>query len=528
MELRPDSCPTPEDVERLARGEEGLTLHAEARHRVAESHRFVGRLQAENRRIYGLTTGFGPLADTRVAGHQDGRHQKNLIYHLATGTGPALAPPTARAVLATRILSLARGHSGIRPEALDLLVAVLNGHLAPAIPARGTVGASGDLTPLSHLALAVMGEGQMVGPEGPEPADRALEAAGLTPLVPTGRDALALVNGTSAMTGIAALNAAEAARAVELAALLAAVNAEVFGAHAGFLNPGLGQVRPHPGQAWAHRALGALTADSGRLQPDRQPPPPLEGLPEEGAGVLPGQSLPQDPYTIRCAPQLLGAVRDSLDFHAQTVTRELQAVTDNPVFAHEVEEVWHGGNFYGQHVSFASDALANAAIKLAVHGERVVARLTDPVRNNDLPAFLQGDATGLQSGFMGAQVSASALVAEMRSLATPASIQSIPTNADNQDVVTMGTIGARQAADLLGLLFEVQAIQALTLTQAMELTAERTGWADFSTAACDLHRLVRGHAAPLRRDRPLSAEITHLASVLRAPRRRTDILAPIP
>jgi len=523
MECHPDREVTLDELEHLARGEARLTLHADAWAAVAASHRYVQRLQSEGRRVYGLTTGFGPLADTRVAADRDAAHQKNLIYHLATGTGPPLERIQARAVLATRILSLARGHSGIRPEALELLVACLNRDLIPAIPARGTVGASGDLTPLAHLALAVMGEGRMLGETGPLDAAEALAAAGLTPLAPHARDALALVNGTAAMTGIAALSAPAAERALELAAVLATVNAEVYGAQAGFLNPGLGRVRPHPGQAWAHHTLGALAADSGRLQPDHQPPPPLEAIPD-GSGVLGGQALPQDPYTVRCAPQLLGAVRDSLTYHADTVGRELQAVTDNPVFAHDEGAVWHGGNFYGQHVAFASDALANGLVKLAVHAERTVARITDPAQNGDLPAFLQGDRTGLQSGFMGAQVTASALVAEMRTLATPASIQSIPTNANNQDVVTMGTIAARQAADLLGLLSEVQAIQALVLAQATELTAAAEGWGGFSAAARGLHALVRRHSPSLTTDRPLSEEIQALAGVLADPARRGDVL----
>jgi tyrosine ammonia-lyase len=515
MELQPDTAVSPADLERLVAGEP-LHLGDAVRTQVAASHAYLHRLRDENRRVYGLTTGFGPLARHRVAGERDADHQKNLVYHLATGTGEPLPRPQARAVLATRIFSLARGHSGIRPEALDFLVTCLNRDLIPAIPARGTVGASGDLTPLAHLALALMGEGEMLAEPEPRDAATVLAEAGLTPLAPGGRDALALVNGTAAMTGIAGLTAPAAERALDLAAVLSTANAELFGAHAGFLHPGLGAVRPHPGQAWAHATLGELAADSGRLQPDIQPPPEVEEGMAEGEAVLADQSLPQDPYTIRCAPQLLGAVRDQLDFHAATVDRELQAVTDNPVLDAEEEAVLHGGNFYGQHVAFASDALANALVKLAVHSERKIARITDPAQNGGLPAFLQGDDTGLQSGFMGAQVTASSLVAEMRTLATPASVQSIPTNANNQDVVTMGTIAARQTAQLLDLLYEVLAIEALVMAQAMDLVRERDGRDDFSRAAADLHHLVRHHSPRLGADRPLSGDIRRLARVLAA------------
>jgi tyrosine ammonia-lyase len=237
----------------------------------------------------------------------------------------------------------------------------------------------------------------------------------------------------------------------------------------------------------------------------------VEGAIDTESGVLADQPLPQPPYSVRCTPQLLGAVRDSLTFHHDTVRRELTAVTDNPVLSPATEEVLHGGNFYGQHVAFAADALTQALVKLGLHADRVVARVTDPRRSEGLPAFLQGDRTGLQSGFMGAQVSASALAAEMRTRATPAGIQSIPTNADNQDVVTMGTIAARQAADVLDLLFELLAIEALVLAQAMDLA----GGAPFSTAARDLRAFIRHRAAPLAEDRPLSGEIAAVATALR-------------
>jgi tyrosine ammonia-lyase len=276
-------------------------------------------------------------------------------------------------------------------------------------------------------------------------------------------------------------------------------------------------VRPHPGQQWAQQRLAGLVAGSARLSDDPQPPPPVAPLGE--GPVTSDQELPQAPYSVRCTPQLLGAVRDSLDFHTDAVARELASVTDNPVLDPHEDAVLHGGNFYGQHVAFASDTLTQALIKLGVHAERIVARITDPARNGELPAFLQGDRTGLQSGFMGAQVTASALVAEMRTRATPASIQSIPTNADNQDVVTMGTIGARQAADVLELLYQVLAIEALVLAQAIDLSPSPA----FSPDARGLRDFVRQHVAYLGDDRPLADDIQTLASELRKP---TTSLAP--
>ena len=233
-------------------------------------------------------------------------------------------------------------------------------------------------------------------------------------------------------------------------------------------------------------------------------------MPEPGVPRQP--EPPQDPYTVRCAPQYLGAVADVLAFHDRVVVTELNSVTDNPVFFGD--EVVHGGNFYGQHVAFASDALATAVIKLAVAAERRIARITDEAQNRGLPPFLQARAPGLQSGFMGAQVTATALVAEMRTLGVPASIQSIPTNANNQDVVTLGTIAARRVADLLELLFDVLAIEALILTQGLEL---RSGdGRNFAPASRAFARAVRQHAPPLEEDRALAPEIAALSQALRS------------
>ncbi len=270
------------------------------------------------------------------------------------------------------------------------------------------------------------------------------------------------------MTGIAAVNADRMRNAVALGLRLAVLHAEVLGGRAEAWDPRFAMVRPHPGQVVAHELLGRIAAGSARLVPALHPPPVLD---ESGLvdGLLPEGELPQDPYTIRCVPQLMGAVLDVLDFHDRTVGVELASVTDNPIVLPEDDAILHGGNFYGQHVSFASDALSTAIVKLAVWTERAVARVTDRTQNQGLPSFLHGGPDGLNSGFMGAQVTASALVAEMRASCVPASIQSVPTNGNNQDVVTMGTIAARKAAAQLALLGRLQAIQALALAQAAEL-----------------------------------------------------------
>ncbi|HYD99062.1 MAG TPA: aromatic amino acid ammonia-lyase [Alphaproteobacteria bacterium] len=493
-----------------------LALGEAARARMAESSDTLARLVGERRRIYGVTTGYGPLARHYVTPEQAATLQRNLIYHLATGVGRPYSPVHTRAIMAARASSLARGRSGIGAATFDLLLRCLEADLLPVVPEMGTVGASGDLTPLAHIALVLIGEGEAMWRGERMPAAAALRAAGLAPAALGHKEGLALVNGTSAMTGVAAVNAVRARRAGWLALRLAALHAEVMGGHAEAWDPRFGQARPHPGQRLAHAALGRLSAGTARLQAQIQPPPRLPDDPDRD-GVFADRILPQDPYTIRCAPQLLGAVFDVMDFHDRTVEIELNSVTDNPLVFAEDGAVLHGGNFFGQHVAFASDALCSATIQIVVHAERCLARLCDPAANGGLPAFLQQGPVGLNSGLMGAQVTASALVAELRTKAVPASIQSIPTNNANQDVVPLGTIAARKTSECLDLCWLVLAIHGLALAQACELRGGLgSDGAGFSPQGRRLAERIRATVGFLDRDRPLSAEIQALAADLEA------------
>lgn len=504
------------DVEAIATGAARVAVDADAMVRAAKSEALIARLIAERRTIYGVTTGYGPLADNHVDPRNGSLLQRKLVYHLATGVGAPLSPVEARAVVVSRLATLARGLSAVRPQLLVWLCDCLNAGLAPIIPEKGTVGASGDLTPLAHMALAFMGEGAFWHEGAAAPAGPMLAAAGLPPIALHHKEGLALVNGTSAMTGIAALNAVRARRLLRMSALLTIAYAEALGGHRGAWHELTAVARPHPGQMRAAALLWSLTEDAERMIPYV----PLPGaIGDTGDGVLHAQDLPQDAYSIRCAPQLLGAVDDMLVHHDGIVAIELTAVTDNPlVFAANSsgeggDAILHAGNFFGQHVSFASDNLANAITMLGVWSERQVARLTDASLNRGLPPFLQGNATGLNSGFMGAQVTASALVAEMRAKSAPASIQSVPTNANNQDVVTMGTIAARRARDVVTDVSRILAIQAMCVAQAIDLRSREDARA-FSAAARGVHAFVRGRSPFLDDDRPLSAEIEVLAEAL--------------
>ena len=514
--LDPGSVDLPQ-LEAVAHGS-GCELSEPAMVRVNVSHRRLERYLDENRRIYGVTTGYGPLANTMVGRDHAQALQRNLVAHLSSGVGAPLERDQTRATMAARATALGLGHSGVSPEAIKLLLQCLNADAIPVVPSMGTVGASGDLTPLAHIAGALMGEGEMCHRNGPpEPAAEVLSRLGFEPFTPGGKDALALVNGTSAMTGIAGLNGMLAERALKWSCLITAAHGQALNHHQEAWHPAFGAVRPHGGQQRLHRWLNALDDPDGDA-----PPTDAETIAESTLEQL--EQPIQDPYSIRCAPQLLGAVSDQLDWHNQVVTTELNSVTDNPILPDEVDGVLHGGNFYGQHVAFASDALANAVITMGVHAERRIARLSNPRLNQGLPAFLQAEKNGLQSGFMGAQVTASALLAEMRTQATPASIQSIPTNGDNQDVVTMGTIGARRTHHLMGLLFRLLAIDALMATQALELRAASSGADGASKAIAGLCAWVRRHAPPLKDDRALSREIEVTAEAMRQPRTLVDAM----
>lgn len=499
-------------VYEVATGQRPLALGAAAAARMAASHATLTRIVEERRRIYGVTTGYGPLASHPVTPEHAAQLQRHLVYHLCSGVGAPLSRVHTRAMMVARAASLAQGFSGVGVPLFEQLLACINLDLVPVVPEMGTVGASGDLTPLAHVALALMGEGEMWYQGVRLPSASALQAAGLAPITLGHKEGIALVNGTACMTGIAAISAERARRAAALALRLSVLHAECLGGRLEAWDTRFAVARPHAGQVSAHAALQRWVAGSSRLASPVQPPPPLDES-QSADGWLPEGELPQDPYTIRCVPQLIGAVLDVLRFHDETVVTELQSATDNPLIFADDDAILHGGNFYGQHVAFASDTLLLGAVKLAIHAERCIARLTDRAQNHGLPAFLHGGPDGVNSGFMGAQVTASALVAELRTRAVPASIQSVPTNGNNQDVVTMGTIAARKTADALDLVYHVLAIHTLSLAQAAELRGG-TALDGFAPGSRALVRWVRERAEHLHQDRPLSPDIELLSTRL--------------
>ena len=490
---------TLETVGRIAAGAR-VALARDARERLGRSHRQLETLVKSGRVIYGLTTGCGPLCDRPVAAADAARFQLNLVRSHASGLGPAHPPDVVRATMAVRAHTLAQGRSAVRPVVVETLAAMLNAGILPVVPETGSVGASGDLVELAHVARALAGEGPVVWRGRRVEAAEAFTGAGLTAVGLEGREALALINGTSCEAAQAALAVLAAERLVAAAETTAALVIEVLGGNPEAFDARVHGARPHAGQAESAAHLRALLAGSRRLHDTA-----ARGVPgDDGARPV------QDAYTLRCVPQVLGAVRATIAHVRDVIEVEINAVTDNPTFFPEDDVVLHAGNFHGQPVALAADHLKVAIAEIALFSERRLARLLDPATNGGLPPFLIRDRAGLRSGLMGLQYCASSTVAENAVLAHPASLGSVPTNANNQDVVGMGTVAVRQARRLLENARRVVAIELLAAAEGVDLTGA-DGLARGTQAA---YAAVRKVVRPLLEDRPLGDDVERLVSVL--------------
>ena len=471
-----------EDVERVACGARSA-LAREARARVAASRAVVERALAGDALVYGVNTGFGHLATVRIAEGDLADLQRNLVRSHSAGVGRPLAPRIVRAVLALRAHCLARGHSGVRMATLQRLVRLLDVGIVPAVPEQGSVGASGDLAPLAHIALTLIGEGDVLVGERRLPASRALRDAGLAPLTLAAKEGIALINGTQVMTAIGVLALLEAERLAVAADVVGAMTLEaLLGSHRAF-DARIHRARPHPGQASSAANLRRLLAGS-----------PLERS-HRNCGLV------QDAYSLRCMPQVHGAARDALAHVRRVLAIEVDSSTDNPMVFAAQDEVVSGGNFHGQPVAAAMDQLAIAAATLGTISERRIERLVNPELSG-LPAFLTRDP-GLHSGFMMAHVTAAALVSENKVLAHPASVDTIPTSAAKEDHVSMGLHAARKAAQIVVHVRTVLAIEALCAAQALDLRAPLRAGRGADAARAALRRRIPG----LAEDRALAPEI---------------------
>lgn len=456
---------------------------------------------------YGINTGFGALAEVVIPAHQVAELQRNLVRSHACGVGPLLPTPVVRAMMLLRANVLAKGHSGVRPDVATLLCEMLQAGVHPRIPSQGSVGASGDLAPLAHLALVLMGEGEAeveaTDQSGPQvlPGHLALAQAGLTPLTLAAKEGLALINGTQAMTALAVLALEQAERLCETADVAGALTVEAQLATDKAFDPRITAVRPHEGAQQVAAHLLQLTAHSPLI----------------ASHAGPDDKKVQDPYSIRCMPQVHGAVRDALGWLRQTLVVEVDAVTDNPLIFVDPDgdprkgQIVSGGNFHGQPVSIACDAARAALASLASMSERRIEQLVNPALNTGLPAFLAA-RSGLHSGLMMAQVTAAALVSEAKGLCFPASVDSIPSSANREDHVSMGPIAARRLLDVLALAEQVVAIEVVAACQGIDLRAPLQP----GPVTGAVHAKVREVVAFLDADRVLQPDLERAAALVRS------------
>jgi histidine ammonia-lyase len=479
------------DVVAVAREGRAVEMADDARQRMAVSRGVIERVVASGETVYGVTTGFGDLADVRISPEQTATLQRNLVRSHAAGAGEPLPAEVVRAMLLLRANALAVGLSGIRPEVVDLLVAMLNVGVHPVIPSRGSVGASGDLAPLAHLALVLIGEGEATVGGVTRPGGEALAAAGLEPMELQAKEGLALLNGTQLMGAIGALALADASVLCRTADVAGAMSLEAMLGTASAFDDALIWARPHPGQLASAARLRGLLADSEIGDSHRSSPHKV-----------------QDPYSLRCMPQVHGAVADALAPLDDALAVELNAATDNPLVFPDGRVV-SGGNFHGEPLALALDHARLALTALATIAERRTARILD-TRLSGLPAFLAADP-GLESGLMLAQYTAAAAVNELKTTAHPAAADTIPTSANQEDHVSMGATSALLLRDAVALTTTVLAAEALCAARGLDLRAPLRPGRGVAAA----HAVVREVVPPLDGDRSPAPDLAALAAVIR-------------
>ncbi len=467
-------------------------LAPDAARRVDAARAVVDRQAAGDAPVYGINTGFGALAETAIARDALGALQVNLLRSHAAGVGEPLPVRAVRASMALRANVLAKGFSGIRRSTLETLIELLNRRVHPRVPCRGSVGASGDLAPLAHLSLVMIGEGEAwVGDDGRLRAGReALAAAGLSPVTLEPKEGLALINGTQPSTAVAALTAAGADRLARAADIAVALSIDALRGSVHPFDARIHDARPYQGQTRSAANIRGLLEGSAINKS------------HEHCGRV------QDAYSLRCAAQVHGAAREALRFARDIVMTEANAATDNPMVFTDDNEIVSGGNFHGAPVAVAADVQAIALAQLATISERRSDRLVNPVLS-DLPAFLTPDS-GLQSGYMMAQVTAAALTSEIKTLAHPASVDTIPTSANREDHVSMSMGAALKAAIALDLATSVLAVEILCACQAIDLLEPLTT----SPTLQRVHARVREIVPTLTNDRPPAPDIAAIADLI--------------
>lgn len=483
MLLRPGQL-TLDELQALHAGGQPLVIDPQALPAIRASAAVVQRAAEGDAAVYGVNTGFGKLASTRISEADLATLQVNLIRSHSVGVGEPLAPAVVRLMLALKAASLARGFSGVRPVVIDTLVAAYNAGVVPCVPSQGSVGASGDLAPLSHMTLALMGEGECLVDGARVPAAQVLAQAGIAPLQLAAKEGLALINGTQTSTALALHALFTFEPVLESALVIGALTVDAARGSDGPFDPRIHLLRGQPGQIDVARYYRALLEGSA-----------IRKSHEEGDDRV------QDPYCLRCQPQVVGACLDQLRHAALVLLREANAVTDNPLVFAEDGQMISGGNFHAEPVALAADAMACAIAEVGAIAERRIAMLIDS-NVSRLPPFLTANA-GLNSGFMIAHVTAASLASENKTYAHPASVDSLPTSANQEDHVSMATFAARRLQPMIANTAHILGIEALAAAQGIEFLRPLASSAPLEEA----HRVLRAACPPMPADRYLAPDI---------------------
>lgn len=479
------------DVIQVARHKCPVGLTEASKLNITKSRDYVNKILLEKKVVYGLTTGFGKFSDTYISSEDAKPLQVNLIRSHACGIGNPLSEEVVRAIMLLRMNALAQGYSGVRLELMDTIAAMLNKNVIPVIPEKGSLGASGDLAPLAHFALVVMGEGEAYYEGKRMTGLEAMSLAAIKPISLEAKEGLALINGTQVMTAIGTIACWDALNLAKWADCIGALTYEALLGVRDAFDPETHELRPHKFQQIVASNLIQLTQGSQLI-------------------TTQGELRVQDAYSLRCLPQVHGASRDALAYIADKLQIEINSVTDNPLIFADKNRVISGGNFHGQPIALSMDFLSIAMSEFANISERRIERLVNPQLNEKLPPFLTQHG-GVQSGFMIAQYAAAALVSENKSLAHPASVDSIPSSANQEDHVSMGTIGARKAAQIIENAYYVLAIELLCASQAIEYRdpnrlGKGTKW---------VYTNCRNHVAAVTDDRVLSADFITMVNMMK-------------
>jgi histidine ammonia-lyase len=482
------------DIATVALGDATVEIASSARPRILASRKLVEEITArDDAAVYGVSTGFGKLSDVRIPRDALGELQLNLVRSHACGIGQPLSEPEVRAMMLLRANVLALGLSGVRPEIIQMLCEMLNNRVHPVVPEKGSVGASGDLAPLAHLALTMIGEGEAFFETERMESREALSRAGLKPQRLEAKEGLALLNGTQAMHAVGGLALLRAKRLSRVADVSGAMSLEALKGTPAAFDPRLQDARPHPGQRAAAKHLLTILEGSEIRQSHIENDPRI-----------------QDAYSLRCMPQVHGAARGALSHCEDVLLIESGSATDNPLVFAESGDVISGGNFHGAPLALALDYAAIAIVDLMGISERRIDRLVNPDKNEGLPAFL-ARKPGLQSGFMTAHVVAASLVNEARVLAHPASVDNITTSGGKEDHVSMGMTGALKFREIVDLAENLLAIELLAGAEALEHRRPLKAGAGVEKAFAALRKM----AQPLTQDRPLSGDIARVAEAIR-------------